>query len=68
MVLFQVEEVENVSMPRFYINREGSFTLSTALIYVSRGVIEHAQHRNNAVAGTVGASDVRTCSPNVVDR
>jgi len=41
--------------------------LSSALVDVSRGVVEHTQHRDDAIAGTVGSTNVGITGADVVD-
>jgi len=67
VVLFHVQEVENIGVPRFQIHRKRAFSFTPALIYVTRGIVEYPKHGHNAVGGSVGAFDVGTRCPNVVD-
>ena len=68
MVFSKVQEIKNISMPRFDVNSKGTFSFAPALVHVTRRIIKDAQHGNNTVGGTIGPFDVRSCSPNVVDR
>ena len=53
-------------MPGLQVDREGAFALATALVDVTRGVVEYAQHRYDAVGRAVGAADVGTGRADVV--
>ena len=67
VVLLQVEEVVDVGVPWLDVNSERTLSLSTALVNVAGGVVEHTQHRNNAVGRAVGSFDVRACGADVVN-
>ena len=60
VVLLQIEELENVGVPRFKIHGDGTLALTATLVHVSSGVVEDTEHGDDAVGGTVGALDVRT--------
>ena len=68
VVLSQVEEVEDVGVPRLEVDGERALALAAALVDVARRVVEDAQHRHDAVGGAVGAADVRPDRADVVDR
>lgn len=67
VVFLQVEIIEDVGMPRFQIDGESAFPAATALIHVAGRIVEHLQHRDDAVGGAVGAFDVAACGADVVD-
>ena len=52
-VLLCAEEVEHVRVPRLQVDGERARTLVAALVDVARRVVEHAQHRNQAIARAV---------------
>ena len=54
-------------MPGFEINRKCPLSFSTALIYVASCIIKYFQHRDNSVAGTVGATNIATCSADAMN-
>ena len=54
-------------MPGLQVNGKRTFPLTTALIHVAGRVVEHAQHRNDPVRGSVGPLNVCTCCPDVVN-
>ena len=57
----------NVRMPRFQVDGEAAVALAAALVDVARRVVEHAQHRHDAVGRAVGAANHRVLGANVVD-
>jgi ribonucleoside-diphosphate reductase alpha chain len=67
VVFTQVKEFKYIGMPWFQVNSEGTFTFATTLVNITGSIVKHAQHRDNTVAGTVGAADVRASSPYIVD-
>jgi hypothetical protein len=58
MILLELQKLEDVSVPRLEVYRERPLPLSPALIHISRGLIEHFQHRHQAVRVAVRALDV----------
>mmetsp|Transcript_45767 Transcript_45767/g.76122 ORF Transcript_45767/g.76122 Transcript_45767/m.76122 type:complete len:293 (-) Transcript_45767:213-1091(-) len=68
MVLAQFQKLENVRMPRFEIHGKRAFALATALIHVTRGIVEHAQHWHDTVRGAIGAFNVRALAANAMNR
>jgi hypothetical protein len=58
MILLELQKLEDVSMPRLEVYRERPLPLSPALIHISRGLIEHFQHRHQSVRVAVRALDV----------
>ena len=67
VVLLEVEEIENVGVPRLDVDSEGALAFAAALVHVAGCVIEDAEHRDNAVGRSVRAADVGTGGPDVVD-
>ncbi len=66
VVLLELEEVEHVGVPGLQVDGEAALALAAALVHVAGGVVEHAQHGHDAVAGAVGALDVRALGAQVV--
>ena len=60
VVLLEVKELKDVRVPRFEVNGDGTLALAAALVDVAGGVVEDAEHGDNAVGGAVGALDVGT--------
>mmetsp|Transcript_25459 Transcript_25459/g.29367 ORF Transcript_25459/g.29367 Transcript_25459/m.29367 type:complete len:94 (-) Transcript_25459:1114-1395(-) len=58
MVLFEAEHIENVGVPRFYINGKGAGALPASLVHVSASHIKDSQHGHETIAHT-------TCSFNI---
>mmetsp|Transcript_39892 Transcript_39892/g.95426 ORF Transcript_39892/g.95426 Transcript_39892/m.95426 type:complete len:263 (+) Transcript_39892:3-791(+) len=58
MVLPQFEEVEDVTMPRLHVHREGALTLAATLVDVARRLVEVPKQRHKAVAVAVRAPNV----------
>lgn len=67
VVLAEVKEAEDIGMPRLEVNGECTGTLVATLVDIAGGVVVHTEHRNEAVAGTVGASNIAASSANTVD-
>eukprot|EP00754_Rhynchopus_humris_P001505 Rhum_TRINITY_DN10876_c0_g1::Rhum_TRINITY_DN10876_c0_g1_i1::g.40448::m.40448 len=65
-VLLELQEVEDVGVPRLEVDREGALALAATLVHVARRVVEHAQHGHQAVALSVRAADVRAVGTDVV--
>ncbi len=66
-VLAQVEEVEDVRVPRLQIHDEGTRALASTLVHVARSGVEHAEHGHQAVRSAIGATDVAAACANLVD-
>ena len=66
MILLELQKLEDVSMPRLQVYRERPLPLSTALIHISRSLIEHFQHRHQSVRVAVRALDVAPCRSNAM--
>lgn len=62
VVLAELEELNNISVPRFEIDSEGSLTFATALIDVASSVIENTEHGYKSIGVAVGSSNVRALS------
>mmetsp|Transcript_39897 Transcript_39897/g.95443 ORF Transcript_39897/g.95443 Transcript_39897/m.95443 type:complete len:261 (+) Transcript_39897:3-785(+) len=58
MVLPQFEEVEDVTMPRLHVHREGALTLAATLVDVARRLVEVPKQRHKAVAVAVRTTNV----------
>ena len=67
VVLLEIEKVVDVGVPGLDVNGKRTLALSASLINVTGGVVEHAQHRNNAVGRAVGSFDVRARGADVVN-
>ena len=67
MVLLEVEEIEDVGVPRLDVDGEGALALAAALVHVAGRVIEDAEHWDNAVGRSVRATDVGSGGADVVD-
>ena len=67
VVLLEVEELEDVGVPRFKVHGDGTLALATALVDVASRVVEDTKHGDDAVGGAVGALDVGTLRADVVD-
>ena len=68
VVLAQVEEVEDVGVPRLDVHGERALPLAAALVDEARRVVEDAQHRHEPVRRAVGAGDVGARRADVRDR
>ena len=49
------------------VDGKSSWSFVASLVNVAGGVVEHSQHRHQAIAVAVGASNVRSTCPDVVD-
>lgn len=67
VVLLQVQEVKDVSMPGLQVDGKRSRPLVTALVNIASSVVEHSQHRHQAVAVAIGAGNVCSACPDIVD-
>merc|ERR1719234_1894906 len=67
MVLLQVKEVKDIGMPGFKVDGKSSRPLVSALVDIASSVVEHPQHRHQAIAVAVGAGNVGSTCPDVVD-
>mmetsp|Transcript_39014 Transcript_39014/g.91260 ORF Transcript_39014/g.91260 Transcript_39014/m.91260 type:complete len:642 (+) Transcript_39014:465-2390(+) len=68
VVLAQVEEGEDVRVPRLDVHGESSFALATALVNIASGVVKDTQHWHQPVARAARALNVRALCANVVHR
>src|SRR5690606_12452352 len=66
VVLLQVEEIEHIGVPGLQVDGEAALALAATLVHVAGGVVEHAEHGHDAVAGAVGALDVAALGAEVV--
>lgn len=66
VVLFQIQEVEDVGVPGLQVNGESALALAAPLVHVAGRVVEHLEHGHEAVGGTVGAFDVGAGGAHVV--
>src|SRR5437660_7331142 len=57
-----------ICMPGFQINSKCTFAFSAALINITRSIIEYTQHGYDAIARSVGSSDVTTGSTDIMNR
>src|SRR5690606_18060679 len=67
VVLLQIQEVENISMPGLEVNGKRTFAFSAALVHVTRGVIKHPQHGDDSVRRAVGSFNIGSGSPYIMD-
>merc|ERR1719180_715716 len=67
MVLLQVKEVKDIGMPGFKVDGKCSWPLVAALVDITSSVVEPPQHRHQAVAVAIGAGNVGSTCPDVVD-
>src|SRR3954468_18308468 len=67
VVLAQIQEVKDISVPRLQVDGKGARTLIATLINITCGVIKHAKHRYEAVGCAIGAGDIGTGGTNAVD-
>jgi hypothetical protein len=58
VVLPQVEELEDVGMPRLEVDGERSRPFVTALVNIAGGGVVCTEHRHDAVRVSIGASNV----------
>lgn len=58
IVLAELEELNNISVPRLEVDGESSLTLTTTLVDVSSGIIENTEHRYETVGVSISSSDV----------
>mmetsp|Transcript_76496 Transcript_76496/g.215220 ORF Transcript_76496/g.215220 Transcript_76496/m.215220 type:complete len:409 (-) Transcript_76496:344-1570(-) len=68
VVLLQLEEVEDVRVPGLQVHGEGSFSLAAALVNIAGGLVEVAEHGDQAVTVPVGAADVAALGADVGNR
>ena len=57
-----LEELNNISVPRFEVDSEGSLTFATALIDVASSVIENTEHGYKSIGVSVSSSNVGALS------
>ena len=67
IVLPELKEIDDISMPRLQVNGEGALALAAALVHVARSVIVDLEHGHQAVRESIGASDVRVRRSNAMD-
>lgn len=67
MILSQVQELEDVGMPRLDVDGKGTRPLVATLIDISCGVVKDAKHRYNTIRGPVSTADIRAGSSDAVD-
>mmetsp|Transcript_18776 Transcript_18776/g.50392 ORF Transcript_18776/g.50392 Transcript_18776/m.50392 type:complete len:212 (-) Transcript_18776:679-1314(-) len=65
MVLLQLEKIHHVSVPWLNVHRKRTFPFASALIDVSGGLIEIAQHGHQTIAASIGATNVGTFCTNI---
>jgi hypothetical protein len=68
MVLPQVKEGKDVRMPWLQVHGKGAGSLVATLVHISSRVVEHTEHGNKTVRGTVCTTNVRTSCTNAVTR
>lgn len=67
VVLSEIEELEDVSVPWFQVDGESTWALVSTLVNISGSVVEYSQHGNNAIGVSVCTSNVSTSGTNSVD-
>ena|SRR5436305_8088861 len=67
MVFAEIQELEDIGMPRLEVNRESSRALVATLIHVPCSVVEDAEHRNKAIGRSICARYVRACGTDAMD-
>jgi hypothetical protein len=58
VVLAQVEEAKDVSVPWLKVDSKGTWTLVATLVDIASSVVVYTEHRNETVGCSVGATDV----------
>lgn len=66
MVLAEVQELKNIGVPRLQVDGKSTWTLVSSLVHISGSVVEHPEHGNNTVGGTVGTTNVGAGSTDAV--
>ena len=67
VIFLQVQEIENVCMPRFHVNGKASLALATPLVDIAGRIVENAQHGDDPVGCAIRSPDVRTCCTYIVN-
>ena len=67
MAFAEVEEDLNIGMPGFQIDGKGAFAFSAALVDIAGGVVEDAQHGQDAIGESPCAADVGAGRAHIVD-
>ena len=68
VILPEIQPIEDVGMPGLQVHSKSTLPLATTLIYIAGCVIEDTKHGNNAIRGSISASNVTAGSPNIVNR
>ena len=68
MVLFQLQKVKNISVPRLQIYSKGPLSFSASLVYISSCIIIDLQHRHYPVAYTISSLNITVLGPNAMNR
>jgi hypothetical protein len=68
VILPEIQPIEDVGMPGFQVHSKRALPLATTLIYIAGCVIEDTKHGNDAIRGSISASNVTARGPNVVNR
>lgn len=58
VVLSELQEINDVCMPRLQVDREGALALAATLVHVASRVVVHFKHGHQTIAVAVGAADV----------
>jgi hypothetical protein len=58
IVLAELKELNNISVPRLKVNSKGSLTFATSLIDVASSVSENTEHGYKSVGVSISSSDV----------
>jgi len=67
VILSQIEEIEDISVPWLEVDGERSWSLVSTLVDVSSSGVECSKHWNDTVRVTVGTGNVGTLGSDVVD-
>jgi hypothetical protein len=67
VVLSEIKELEDISVPRLKVDGKSTRSLVTTLVDVAGSVVEDTKHRNNTVGCTVGTSNVGASGTDSVD-
>ena len=68
LLLFQLKEIKNISVPWFNINGKRSFSFSTSLINISSRLIEDFKHWKKSIWNSICALDISSSSSNIMYR
>ena len=67
VVLAEVEELEDIGVPRLKVDGESTRTLVATLVNIASGVVEDPEHGNDTVGRAVGTGDIGARGANAVN-